>query len=114
MSSPADGVPTLLQEEEEMLGDPSFELWVRDGEPIVSGSYFLQPPLRAVHAEWDPEDPDTLRVCADDGTEWYACGVHRTGSVNVVLRPTAGSHPAFAAYAAAQAAEGSPNLVDRE
>jgi hypothetical protein len=105
MSSPAEGVPTLLHEEEEVLGDPSFELWVRDGEPVVSGSYFLHPPLRAVDAQWDPRDPHRILVRADDGTDWFATGIPLTGSVNVVLHPVGGSHPAFrAARLAAEAA----------
>jgi hypothetical protein len=104
MSSPAEGIPTLLHEEEEILGDPSFELWVRDGEPVVSGSYFLHPPLRAVEAQWDARDPHRILVRADDGTDWFAAGIPLTGSVNVVLHPVSGSHPAFRAHFAAQAA----------
>jgi hypothetical protein len=95
MSSPAEGVPTLLHEEEEVLGDPSFELRVRDGEPVVSGSYFLHPPLRAVDARWDASDPHRILVRADDGSEWFAADVPHAGSVNVVLRPVGGTHPAF-------------------
>jgi len=83
-----------LFEEEEALGLPSFEILVRDGEPVVSGSYFLHPPLRAVHAEWSAEDPARLNVRADDGSEWYAQDVRRDGLTNVVLHP-AGDHPAL-------------------
>jgi hypothetical protein len=104
MSSQAEGVPTLLPEEEEVLGDPSFELWVRNGKPVVSGSYFLHPPLRAVDARWDPADRHRVLVRADDGSEWFATDVPLTGSVTVVLRPVSGSHPAFRAAAAARAA----------
>jgi len=104
MSSQPEGVPTLLPEEEEVLGDPSFELWVRDGEPVVSGSYFLHPPLRATEAHWDPTDRHRLLVRADDGSEWFAADVSLSGSVNVVLHPVAGSHPAFRAAAAARSA----------
>jgi hypothetical protein len=104
MSSPAEGVPTLLPEEDEVLGDPSFELWVRDGDPVVSGSYFLHPPLRAVDARWDPTDRHRVLVRADDGSEWFAIDVPLSGSVTVVLHPVAGSHPAFRAAAAARAA----------
>ena len=85
----------LPQEEEEGLGLPSFELVVHDGVPIVSGSYFLQPPLRAVEAEWDPDEPSRLIVRADDGSAWTAAGVPRTGRVNVVLEPV-GEHRALA------------------
>ena len=93
--SEAVGVPTLLQDEEEVLGDPSFELLVRDGRPVVSGSYFIQPPLRAVHAEWDKEEPGRVLVLADDGSAWYADNVSQSGSVSVALLPVSGSHPAF-------------------
>jgi hypothetical protein len=89
------GIPTLLHEEEEMLGDPSFEMWVREGTPVVSGSYFVHPPLRAVRAEWDAERPGRLLVRADDGTDWFADDVPQTGSVTVVLRPASGAHRAF-------------------
>jgi hypothetical protein len=89
------GEPTLLHEDEETLGEPSFEMWVRDGEPIAGGSYFVQPPLRAVSATWDTAEPDRLVVRADDGTEWFADGVPRAGGVSVRLRPVSGSHRAF-------------------
>ena len=88
-------VRELPPEEEEPIGNPSFELFVRDGQPIVSGSYFLHPPLRAVHAEWDPKNGDRLIVQADDGTEWYADDVPHNGRVSVVLLPTDGEHPAL-------------------
>jgi hypothetical protein len=91
VTGPADNE---LYEEEEALGLPSFEILVRHGEPVVSGSYFLYPPLRAVHAEWDADDPARLRVRADDGSDWYAQDVPRTGVVNVVLQPV-GDHPAL-------------------
>ncbi len=95
MADNAFGEPTLLQEDEEILGDPSFEILVRNGEPIVSGSYFVHPPLRAVRAEWDPERPDRLLVRADDGTDWFADPVPRSGAVNVRLRPASGTHRAY-------------------
>jgi len=83
-----------IHDEEEALGVPSFELLVRDGEAVVSGSYFLHPPLRAVRAEWDAADPARLNVRADDGSDWYAVDVPRTGVVNVVLQPV-GDHAAL-------------------
>ena len=95
MGDKAIGDPTLLHEDEEILGDPSFEILVRDGEPIVSGSYFVQPPLRAVAAEWDPKVPSRLLVRADDGSDWFADAVPRSGAVNVRLRPVSGSHRAY-------------------
>jgi hypothetical protein len=91
VTGPADN---QLHEEEEALGLPSFEILVRDGEPVVSGSYFLHPPLRAVRAEWDADDPKRLNVRADDGSDWYAQDVPRTGLVNIVLQPV-DDHPAL-------------------
>lgn len=91
MTEPADH---QLHDEEEALGLPSFELLVRDGEAVVSGSYFLHPPLRAVRAEWDAANAARLNVRADDGSDWYAADVPRTGVVNVVLQPV-GDHAAL-------------------
>ena len=90
------GDPTLLHEEEEVLGTPSFELLVRDGRPIVSGSYFVHPPVRATDAEWDPATPGRLLVRADDGSSWYADDVPKQGAVSIRLRPTSGQHRAYA------------------
>lgn len=96
----------LPPEEEEPIGNPSFELLVRDGRPVVSGSYFLHPPLRAVKAEWDPERSNRIVVRADDGSEWYADDVAREGRINIVLEPVSGDHPALQkAQAAAHFAE---------
>jgi hypothetical protein len=95
MADKAVGEPTLLQEDEEILGDPSFEILVRDGKPVVSGTYFVHPPLRAVTAEWDPQRPGRLVVRADDGSEWFADEVALTGAVNVRLRPATGTHRAY-------------------
>lgn len=85
----------LPPEEEEPIGTPSFELLVRDGLPIVSGSYFLHPPLRAVAADWDARDSHRLTVKADDGSSWYATDVPHEGRVSVVLHPVDGNHPAM-------------------
>ena len=85
----------LPPEEEEPIGNPSFELFVRDGRPVVSGSYFLHPPLRAVQADWDPQDSTRVVVRADDGSEWYADDVPHEGRVSVVLHPIDGDHPAL-------------------
>jgi hypothetical protein len=79
--------PTMLDEGEEILGDPSFQMWVRDGEPIVSGSYFMHPPLRAKSARWDPRQPGRLLVRASDGTLWAAEDVRKTGGVTAHLHP---------------------------
>ena len=92
MTEPLTALPP---EEEEPVGNPSFELLVRDGLPIVSGSYFLHPPLRAVEADWDPAHGGRLVVRADDGSDWNADDVPQEGRVNVVLRPTDGDHPAL-------------------
>jgi hypothetical protein len=77
--------PTMLDEDEEILGDPSFQMWVRDGVPVVSGSYFMQPPLRARSAEWDTEVPGRLIVRASDGTLWSAEDVPLKGGVTATL-----------------------------
>lgn len=96
MTQPTGPDPALLPaEEDEAIGLPTFELLVRDGQPVVSGSYFLHPPLRAVAARWDPSDPTRLLVKADDGTDWYAADVPTGGQVSVVLRPVDGDHPAL-------------------
>lgn len=79
--------PTMLDEDEEILGDPSFQIWVRDGEPIVSGSYFMHPPLRAKGAQWDPNVPGRLLVRASDDTLWAAEDVQKTGGVTAYLHP---------------------------
>jgi hypothetical protein len=77
--------PTMLDEDEEILGEPSFQMWVRDGVPVVSGSYFMQPPLRARSAEWDPDVPGRLIVRASDGTLWSAEDVPLAGGVTASL-----------------------------
>lgn len=76
-----------IEEEEEVLGTPSFEVLVVDGEPIVSGSYFMAPPLYMRKAEWDSAEPDKLIVIASDGSEWFATGVAKKGRANVLLQP---------------------------
>jgi hypothetical protein len=79
--------PTMLDEDEEILGDPSFQMWVRDGEPIVSGSYFMHPPLRAKSAEWDQNVPGRLLVRASDDTLWSAEDVPKAGGITAHLHP---------------------------
>lgn len=76
-----------IEGEDEVLGTPTFEVLVHDGEPIVSGSYFMAPPLYMRKAEWDAAEPDRLTVIASDGSAWFATGVGKQGRVNVVLRP---------------------------
>jgi hypothetical protein len=74
------------EEEEEVLGDPIFEITVRHGQPIVAGSYFMFPPLRQVSARLDPSRPGRLVVTTTDGREWFADDVPTEGVVNVRLR----------------------------
>ena len=75
----------MLDEDEEILGEASFQMWVRDGVPVVSGSYFMQPPLRARSAEWDAKVPGRLIVRASDGTLWSAEDVPLTGGATAML-----------------------------
>lgn len=91
------GQPTemLPADEEEAIGIPTFEMLVSDGRPVVSGSYFLHPPLRAVEAHWDTHDPARLQVRADDGSDWYATDVPTEGRISVVLQPVNRDHPAL-------------------
>jgi hypothetical protein len=77
--------PTMLDEDEEILGEPSFQMWVRDGVPVVSGCYFMHPPLRARSAEWDPAEAGRLIVRASDGTLWSAEEVPLAGGVTALL-----------------------------
>lgn len=77
----------MHEDDEEIFGEPSFELRLRDGEPLVSGCYFMHPVLQVQTAEWDDVRPDRLLVTATDGSKWYADGVPRVGKVNVVLTP---------------------------
>ncbi|MER5628229.1 hypothetical protein ABT061_45150 [Streptosporangium sp. NPDC002544] len=77
----------MHDDEEEVFGEPSFELRLRDGEPLVSGCYFMHPVIEVRAAAWDDTQKDRLLVTATDGSEWYADGVSRTGRVNIVLTP---------------------------
>ncbi|MEO3787562.1 hypothetical protein ABGB12_29905 [Actinocorallia sp. B10E7] len=84
----------FLEEEEEALGTPTFEVLVRDGEPVVAGSYFMSPPIYLREASWDPARAGRLIVTASDGSRWHAEDVPREGRANVVLRPLDGGTPA--------------------
>ena len=75
----------MHEDDEEIFGEPSFELRIRDGEPLVSGCYFMYPIIHAQTAEWDDVRPDRILVTADDGSKWYADNVPRVGVVNIVL-----------------------------
>jgi hypothetical protein len=74
-------------DDEEVMGEPSFELRLRDGEPQVSGCYFMYPVLHVAELEWDPERGDRILVTADDGSRWFADRVTRSGTTSVALRP---------------------------
>jgi hypothetical protein len=37
---------SMADDDDEVLGEPTFEMLVRDGQPIIAGSYFMHPPLR--------------------------------------------------------------------
>ena len=80
----SQATPTLLDDDEEVFGTPSFEMLVRDGIPIVSGCYFMHPPLRAKSADWDA---GRLVVRASDDTIWAADNVPSTGTVTACLHP---------------------------
>jgi hypothetical protein len=74
-------------DEEEVLGEPTFELRLRDGKPQVSGCYFMYPVLQVDRAVWDEGRPDRILVTADDGSRWFADNVGRHGVTNVKLHP---------------------------
>ncbi|MFI5953205.1 hypothetical protein [Cryptosporangium sp. NPDC051539] len=74
-------------EDEEVMGEPSFELRLRDGEPLVSGCYFMHPVIEVSGFAWADGD-DRILVTATDGSEWYADRVPRVGKANVVLHRT--------------------------
>jgi hypothetical protein len=74
-------------DDEEVMGEPTFELRLRNGEPQVSGCYFMHPVLQVASADWDPQRSQRILVTASDGSRWYADGVPAQGTVNVVLRP---------------------------
>lgn len=78
-----------LEEEEQTLGTPSFEVLVRDGRALATGTYFMVPPLYMRQARWSDDVPDRLIITASDGSTWYADKVPRNGKANVVLHPLA-------------------------
>jgi hypothetical protein len=71
--------------DDEVMGEPTFELRLRDGEPQVSGCYFMHPVLHVVGMTWDDERDGRILVTADDGSRWFADRVPRHGTLNVVL-----------------------------
>jgi hypothetical protein len=74
-------------DDEEVMGEPTFELRLRDGEPQVSGCYFMHPVLQVDSAVWDEGRPSRILVTADDGSRWFADNVGRHGITNVRLHP---------------------------
>ena len=72
-------------DDDEVMGEPSFELRLRDGEPQVSGCYFMHPVLHVAEVTWDESRGDRILVTADDGSRWFADKVGRVGVANVVL-----------------------------
>ncbi len=77
-------------DDEEVMGEPTFELRLRDGEPQVSGCYFMHPVLQVADATWDAAQDGRILVTADDGSRWFADRVPRQGTVNVILHPLEG------------------------
>lgn len=77
-------------EDEEVLGEPTFELRLKDGEPQVSGCYFMHPVIEVTELRWDPDRDGRILVTADDGSRWFADRVARVGTTNVRLHPLQG------------------------
>ena len=59
-------------DDDEVLGEPVFEMLLRDGQPVIAGSYFMHPPLRQQSAAFDSSVPGRLVVTATNGSRWYA------------------------------------------
>lgn len=74
------------EEDEEVLGTPTFEVLLRNGMVMASGSYFMAPPMYMREADWDPDDKSRLLVTATDDSLWYAENVSHEGKVNATLR----------------------------
>jgi len=74
-----------LEDDEDVLGSPSFQVLVRDGEALVSGCYFMNPIIQMQAATWDPEQSHRLLVTASDGSRWYADDAPRKGQASVEL-----------------------------
>jgi hypothetical protein len=74
-------------DDEEVLGEPVFEMLVRDGQPVIAGSYFMHPPLRQHSADFDTTVPGRLIVTATNGSTWYADDIPPTGLATVRLHP---------------------------
>lgn len=75
--------------DDEVLGEPTFEMLVRDGQPVIAGSYFMHPPLRQQSARFDDAVPGRLVVTTTVGTVWYADDIPPTGTSTIRLQPLA-------------------------
>jgi hypothetical protein len=73
----------VIDDDDEVIGKPSFELRLRDGEPQVSGCYFMHPVLQVADFAW--AGADRILVTADDGSRWYADRVPRQGVASATL-----------------------------
>jgi hypothetical protein len=73
--------------EDEVLGEPTFEMLMRDGQPVIAGSYFMRPALRQQSARFDEAIPGRLLVTTTLGTVWYADDVPATGVATIRLQP---------------------------
>lgn len=78
---------SMSDEDEEVQGEPEFEMLVRDGKPVIAGSYFMHPPLRQQSVEFDSTVPGRLIVTATNGSRWYADNLPATGQATVRLEP---------------------------
>jgi hypothetical protein len=74
-------------DDDEVLGEATFEILVRDGQPVIAGSYFMHPPLRQRSAGFDSSVPGRLVVTATNGSRWYVDDIPSTGSATIRLRP---------------------------
>jgi hypothetical protein len=78
---------SMSDDDEEVQGEPEFEMLVRDGKPVIAGSYFMHPPLRQRSVEFDSTVPGRLIVTATNGSRWYADDLPPTGQATVRLQP---------------------------
>ena len=76
--------------DDEVMGEPTFELRLRNGEPQVSGCYFMHPVLQVQEARWDDQNPGRILVTADDGSRWFADRVPQHGTTSITLKPLEG------------------------
>jgi hypothetical protein len=74
-------------DDDEVLGEPTFEMLVREGQPVIAGSYFMHPPLRQQSADFDSSVPGRLIVTATNGSKWYVDDIPATGTATIRLLP---------------------------